>query len=116
MPIDRAHFIGHSEVPDPFDAGLRGGSDHHIDPGPYWNWKLYLRLVRTYASGTLPLQVRTTTLRRGDTVSGIVPWRGGAGGREARRFAFVLDGRVVWTDNRTPYALGGRSGWNTTSL
>src|SRR4051794_3537955 len=116
MPIDRAHFIGHSEVPDPFDAGLRGGSDHHTDPGPYWNWKLYLRLVRMYASGSLPLQVRTTTLRRGQTVSGIVPWGVATSGRKARRVDFVLDGRVVWSDNRGPYALGGRNGWNTTSL
>jgi N-acetyl-anhydromuramyl-L-alanine amidase AmpD len=116
MPIDRAHFIGHSDVPDPFDADLRGGSDHHTDPGPYWNWKLYLRLVRRYASGSLPLQVRTTTLRRGQTVSGIVPWRVATSGRKARRVDFVLDGRVVWSDNRVPYALGGPHGWNTTRL
>jgi N-acetyl-anhydromuramyl-L-alanine amidase AmpD len=116
MPIDRAHFIGHSEVPDPFDAGRRGGSDHHTDPGPYWNWKLYLRLVRTYASGSLPLQVQSTTLRRGQTVTGIVPWRVATSGRRATRVDFVLDGRVVWSDDRAPYALGGGRGWNTMHL
>jgi hypothetical protein len=116
MPIDRAHFIGHSEVPDPSEPARRGGSDHHTDPGPYWNWKLYLRLVRTYASGSLPLQIRSTTLRRGQTVGGIVPWRVATSGRRAKRVDFVLDGRVVWSDNRAPYALGGRRGWNTTRL
>jgi len=116
MPIDRAHFIGHSEVPDPFEPRRRGGSDHHTDPGPYWNWKLYLRLVRTYASGSLPLQIRSTTLRRGQTVTGTVPWRVATSGRRAKRVDFVLDGRVVWSDNRAPYALAGRRGWNTTRI
>lgn len=116
MPIDRAHFIGHSEVPDPFEPRRRGGSDHHTDPGPYWNWKLYLRLVRTYASGSLPLQIRSTTLRRGQTVTGTVPWRVATSGRRAKRVDFVLDGRVVWSDNGAPYALGGHRGWNTTRL
>ncbi|MEG8274768.1 N-acetylmuramoyl-L-alanine amidase [Streptomyces sp. AHA2] len=37
IPRDRAHIIGHHEVP---------GSDH-TDPGRHWDWKRYLRLVRT---------------------------------------------------------------------
>jgi hypothetical protein len=45
-----------------------------------------------------------------------VPWRVATSGRKARRIDFLLDGRVVWSDNRAPYALGGRRGWNTTSL
>jgi len=36
IPVDREHIIGHSEVP---------GTDH-TDPGPYWDWDHYLRLVR----------------------------------------------------------------------
>ena len=36
MPIDRKHLIGHAEVPD--GRGGRGGSSHHTDPGPHWNW------------------------------------------------------------------------------
>ncbi|MCN9243793.1 N-acetylmuramoyl-L-alanine amidase [Streptomyces sp. RY43-2] len=36
IPKDRAHIIGHIEVP---------GSDH-TDPGPNWNWRRYMRLVR----------------------------------------------------------------------
>ncbi|GGO90934.1 amidase [Wenjunlia tyrosinilytica] len=35
LPKDRDHIIGHSEVP---------GADH-TDPGRYWDWTLYLRLV-----------------------------------------------------------------------
>ena len=36
FPADRAHLVGHSEVP---------GADH-TDPGPHWDWDHYLRLVR----------------------------------------------------------------------
>ncbi|MEU0160511.1 N-acetylmuramoyl-L-alanine amidase [Streptomyces sp. NPDC006261] len=35
LPKDRAHVIGHHEVP---------GSDH-TDPGALWDWERYLRLV-----------------------------------------------------------------------
>ncbi|MFJ4200850.1 N-acetylmuramoyl-L-alanine amidase [Streptomyces sviceus] len=36
IPRDRAHIIGHYEVP---------GTDH-TDPGPYWDWGRYLRMVQ----------------------------------------------------------------------
>jgi peptidoglycan hydrolase-like protein with peptidoglycan-binding domain len=36
IPADRAHIIGHNEVP---------GTDHS-DPGPTWNWNYYMSLVR----------------------------------------------------------------------
>jgi N-acetylmuramoyl-L-alanine amidase len=35
IPKDRTHIIGHYEVP---------GTDH-TDPGPYWDWVRYIRLV-----------------------------------------------------------------------
>ncbi|MFD4142093.1 N-acetylmuramoyl-L-alanine amidase [Streptomyces sp. NBC_00390] len=35
IPKDRAHIIGHNEVP---------GATHR-DPGPYWDWSRYIRLV-----------------------------------------------------------------------
>ncbi|WPO75569.1 peptidoglycan recognition family protein [Streptomyces sp. KN37] len=35
IPMDREHIIGHHQVP---------GSDH-TDPGPYWDWSRYIRLV-----------------------------------------------------------------------
>ncbi|MEU7027169.1 N-acetylmuramoyl-L-alanine amidase [Streptomyces sp. NPDC046275] len=36
IPVDREHIIGHVEVP---------GTDH-TDPGPHWDWKRYIALVR----------------------------------------------------------------------
>ena len=50
VPMDRAHVIGHSQVPDPFHKGLYGGDSHHTDPGPYWNWTYYIAYARYYAS------------------------------------------------------------------
>lgn len=35
IPVDRRHIVGHNEVP---------GADH-TDPGPEWDWDLYMRLV-----------------------------------------------------------------------
>jgi hypothetical protein len=45
IPVDRAHIIGHSEVPDPNQPGQYGGIDHHTDPGPCWDWNLYMSLI-----------------------------------------------------------------------
>ncbi|WP_030216507.1 N-acetylmuramoyl-L-alanine amidase [Streptomyces sp. NRRL WC-3626] len=36
IPVDRAHILGHVEVP---------GTDH-TDPGPHWDWDRYMKLVR----------------------------------------------------------------------
>lgn len=111
MPIDREHVIGHAEVPAP--RGGRGGSGHHTDPGPHWNWQRYLELVRRYALGRAKLSV-VTQLRPGP-LSGIVPWRTRTTGG-VRRVEFVIDGRVVWTDRRAPFAFVGGGGLNTTRL
>lgn len=43
---DRRHIIGHDEVPDPDDPGLRGGRNHHGDPGRYFDWGRFMALVR----------------------------------------------------------------------
>jgi N-acetyl-anhydromuramyl-L-alanine amidase AmpD len=53
IPIDRDHIIGHYQVPDPYHAGLFGGSDHHTDPGPGWPWDRYIQMVQSY-SGQAP--------------------------------------------------------------
>jgi len=50
VPLDRGHVIGHYEVPDPNDPSLYGGSDHHTDPGPYWDWTNYLDEARKAAA------------------------------------------------------------------
>jgi hypothetical protein len=44
IPVDRKHLIGHVQVP---------GTDH-TDPGRYWNWDRYLRLVREAAATPSP--------------------------------------------------------------
>ncbi|MFD7877216.1 N-acetylmuramoyl-L-alanine amidase [Streptomyces sp. NPDC059766] len=49
IPVDRAHIIGHVEVP---------GTDH-TDPGPHWDWPRYLRLVR--AAGAASARPRATS-------------------------------------------------------
>jgi N-acetyl-anhydromuramyl-L-alanine amidase AmpD len=39
IPLDRAHIIGHDDVPGPntfFVAGM------HWDPGPFWDWARYM--------------------------------------------------------------------------
>ncbi len=46
IPVDRKHIIGHHEVPG--CPGPGGGVSCHTDPGRYWDWIRYLRLVRYY--------------------------------------------------------------------
>ncbi len=68
VPMDRKHVIGHSEVPDPDHPGLFGGTDHHWDPGPYWNWTYYMSLARYYANllPSPPHMVLNATAYSGD--------------------------------------------------
>jgi hypothetical protein len=110
LPIDRKHIIGHANVPSP--GGGFGGSSHHTDPGPHWNWPRYLRLVRLYA-GSEKLSV-TPQLPPG-TLRGVVPWRAQVTGG-VKNVEFSIDGRVVWIDRRAPFAYAGGRGLNTTKL
>lgn len=41
VPKDRAHILGHAQVP---------GADH-TDPGPNWDWVRYIRLVNLFSTG-----------------------------------------------------------------
>ena len=50
VPMDRTHVIGHYQVPDPNNPGLYGGSDHHTDPGPYWDWTYYMATAQADAA------------------------------------------------------------------
>ena len=52
IPIDRAHIIGHNEVP---------GTDH-TDPGPTWNWTYYMALVRGCAGSAMAATSATAEL------------------------------------------------------
>jgi len=42
VTLDRAHIIGHDQVPGILPANVRG---MHSDPGPYWDWEHYMSLV-----------------------------------------------------------------------
>jgi N-acetyl-anhydromuramyl-L-alanine amidase AmpD len=42
IPLDRAHIIGHDDIPGPTARFVRG---MHWDPGPFWNWARYMTLV-----------------------------------------------------------------------
>ncbi|OPA73076.1 N-acetylmuramoyl-L-alanine amidase [Paenibacillus selenitireducens] len=42
IPLDRAHIIGHNEVPGLTPARQ---SVMHQDPGPFWDWEHYMELV-----------------------------------------------------------------------
>jgi N-acetyl-anhydromuramyl-L-alanine amidase AmpD len=115
IPVDRRHIIGHSQVPDPNHPGLYGGADHHTDPGPFWRWGYYMNLVRHYAfPERYAVHVDTTSIDSGQTLTGIVPWR--VATKRARRVDFLIDGHVVWSDSRAPFAFAGGRGWNTTQV
>lgn len=59
IPIDREHIVGHNEVPHPTDPTKLGGIDAHECPGRYWDWDLYLELVRRYAASAEPPALET---------------------------------------------------------
>jgi hypothetical protein len=42
IPLDRAHIIGHDNVPGTIPTTVRG---MHWDPGPYWDWSHYFDLM-----------------------------------------------------------------------
>ncbi len=42
VPTDRAHIIGHDQVPGHSPARVRA---MHWDPGPFWDWEHYMALV-----------------------------------------------------------------------
>ncbi len=100
MPIDREHIIGHADVPSPNGHG-RGGASGHTDPGPHWNWKRYLALVRSYAGAKAKLSV-LPVLRPGP-LRGVVPWRAKTSG-DIRSVEFSIDGRVIRVDRRAPFS------------
>ncbi|MGZ8742089.1 MAG: N-acetylmuramoyl-L-alanine amidase [Nocardioides sp.] len=42
IPMDRAHIIGHDQVPGHIPSKVRG---MHWDTGPFWDWEHYMSLV-----------------------------------------------------------------------
>ena len=112
LPIDRTHIIGHADVPAP--GGGRGGSSHHTDPGPNWQWNRYLRLVRQFAGFSFQ-KLSVVPVVPSGPVRGVIPWRAQATGGIGR-VEFSVNGRVVWIDRRPPFAFAGGRGLNTTKL
>jgi N-acetyl-anhydromuramyl-L-alanine amidase AmpD len=113
IPIDRRHIIGHYQVPDPNDPLQGGGIDNHTDPGRYWNWGYFMRLVRRFAYPAhalrhkhVGLQIDSSTLTNRQVVAGRIPWRTKVSG-PVHRVAYLVDGRVRWTDRIAPFAFAG---------
>jgi N-acetyl-anhydromuramyl-L-alanine amidase AmpD len=113
MPIDRGHIIGHAEVLNPYDPSQLGGADGHTDPGPYWDWDRYMRLVRKFAYPPRPVHVtvRAPNLRNGQLVKGTFRWRARTTG-PVRKVEVVVDGKVRLRDLKAPF--GGL--WETRRL
>lgn len=42
IPLDRAHILGHDNVPAVRAADIAG---MHVDPGPFFNWAAYMALI-----------------------------------------------------------------------
>ncbi len=42
VPLDRQHILGHDNVSRTVTSSIRG---MHTDPGPYWDWAHYFRLL-----------------------------------------------------------------------
>lgn len=43
IPLDHAHIISHGTIPSPSATSL----PNHVDPGPYWLWDYYLKLIHS---------------------------------------------------------------------
>ncbi|MFY0405744.1 N-acetylmuramoyl-L-alanine amidase [Solicola sp. PLA-1-18] len=63
VPRDRAHVIGHDQVPGTVPGATR---NVHWDPGPYWDWEHYMDLVRAPIGGA---RRATTRVVAGDVVT-----------------------------------------------
>src|SRR6266550_2211735 len=50
IPLDRAHIIGHDDIPGPTAGFVRG---MHWDPGPFWNWARYMALLGAPITATV---------------------------------------------------------------
>jgi N-acetyl-anhydromuramyl-L-alanine amidase AmpD len=122
IPIDRHHIIGHNEVPDPNDPLQGGGIDNHTDPGTYWEWGRFMKLVERFAYPErfvahrhVGLQIAASTLSDRQVVAGKVPWRTTVGG-PVKHVAYLVDGKVRWVDRIAPFAFAGGKPLNTLGL
>jgi N-acetyl-anhydromuramyl-L-alanine amidase AmpD len=65
IPLDRAHIIGHDQVPSILPANI---PLMHWDPGPYWDWEHYFDLLRAPIGGDKD-STRGKNIKRGDVVT-----------------------------------------------
>lgn len=85
IPVDRKHIFGHGNVPSSLSshtlcsdaksiAGKCGGASHHHDPGRYWNWSTYMKLVARCVSNKPAFLVflKPPPAPAGTTVKGII--------------------------------------------
>src|SRR5207253_1830152 len=99
----------HYQVPNPNDPSQGGGIDGHTDPGSYWNWPHYMKLVRSFAFPRKPhvgLDVLSSTVYDGQILAGTVPWRAHTRGPVAR-VDFLVDGHVLRSDHGAPFTFRG---------
>lgn len=54
VPVDREHIIGHDEVPGLTQARQPA---MHWDPGPYWDWNRFMRMVRGESETEAPARL-----------------------------------------------------------
>ncbi|GAB3819885.1 N-acetylmuramoyl-L-alanine amidase [Kribbella italica] len=59
IPLDRAHIIGHDQVPGTIPSTVAG---MHWDPGPYWDWEHYFDLLGAPIYGHKIFPVRTGSI------------------------------------------------------
>ncbi len=62
VPLDRAHIIGHDQVPGTVPSTIPG---MHWDPGPYWDWEHYFDLLGSPISGDPGSSGKVVTVRPG---------------------------------------------------
>lgn len=143
MPLDRKHVIGHHEVPHPSGRGF-GGINHHTDPGPHWDWKRYIALIRHYTEepvlpryvdvlpnmppapplpGAAPAaaQKPASVVVPNGSVEGVAKWWSGIDAakrwrRGIHRVDFFVDGKLLWTDRVWPFAFRGGKGWDSRTV
>ncbi|MFD3943217.1 N-acetylmuramoyl-L-alanine amidase [Streptomyces sp. NPDC058579] len=60
IPLDRQHVLGHDNVPGTVTSTIRG---MHTDPGPYWDWAHYFRLLDRPFTASAGSHARVVTIR-----------------------------------------------------
>ncbi|MEU9701715.1 N-acetylmuramoyl-L-alanine amidase [Streptomyces sp. NPDC047981] len=60
IPLDRQHVLGHDNVPGTVTSTIRG---MHTDPGPYWDWDHYFRLLGRPFTASAGPEARVVTIR-----------------------------------------------------